>query len=63
MALQFRRVVTGHDATGRAIVKFDEIGKNLVSSRPVSFRHGLGQQRCFRVALSPTLMVLPVPSG
>ena len=34
MALQFRRVVTGHDAAGRAIVKIDEIAKNLVSSRP-----------------------------
>ena len=33
MALQFRRVVTGHDATGRAVVKIDEIAKNLVSSR------------------------------
>ena len=34
MAQQFRRVVTGHDPTGRAIVKIDEIAKNLVSSRP-----------------------------
>jgi mannose-6-phosphate isomerase-like protein (cupin superfamily) len=34
MALQFRRVVTGHDANGRAIVKIDEIAKNQVSSRP-----------------------------
>lgn len=34
MALQIRRVVTGHDATGRAVVKIDEIEKNLVSSRP-----------------------------
>ena len=34
MALQFRRVVTGHDASGRAIVKIDEIAKNLASSRP-----------------------------
>jgi quercetin dioxygenase-like cupin family protein len=34
MAQQFRRVVTGHDASGRAIVKIDEIAKNLVSSRP-----------------------------
>jgi hypothetical protein len=33
MALQFRRVVTGHVANGRAIVKIDEIAKNLVSSR------------------------------
>src|SRR5262249_57653199 len=34
MTLQFRRVVTGHDATGRAVVKIDEIVKNLVSARP-----------------------------
>ena len=34
MALQFRRVVTGHDETGRAVVKIDEITQNLVSSRP-----------------------------
>ena len=34
MALQFRRVVTGHDANGRAIVKIDEVAKNLTSSRP-----------------------------
>ena len=34
MTLQFRRVVTGHDATGRAVVKIDEIAKNLVSTRP-----------------------------
>jgi mannose-6-phosphate isomerase-like protein (cupin superfamily) len=34
MAQQFRRVVTGRDATGRAVVKIDEIAKNLVLSRP-----------------------------
>ena len=34
MALRFRRVVTGHDANGRAIVKNDEIARNLTSSRP-----------------------------
>ena len=34
MALQFRRVVTGHDTEGRAIVKIDEVAKNLTSSRP-----------------------------
>ncbi len=34
MALQFRRVVTGHDETGRAVVKIDEVTQNLVSSRP-----------------------------
>jgi quercetin dioxygenase-like cupin family protein len=34
MALQIRRVVTGHDAQGRAIVKIDETAKNVISSRP-----------------------------
>jgi quercetin dioxygenase-like cupin family protein len=34
MALQVRRVVTGHDASGRAVVKIDEIPKNLTSGRP-----------------------------
>jgi quercetin dioxygenase-like cupin family protein len=34
MALQIRRVVTGHDSSGRAVVKIDEVARNLVSSRP-----------------------------
>jgi quercetin dioxygenase-like cupin family protein len=34
MAIQFRRVITGHDASGRAVVEIDEVAKNLVSSRP-----------------------------
>lgn len=34
MALQVRRVITGHDASGRAIVKIDEVAKNAVSGRP-----------------------------
>jgi quercetin dioxygenase-like cupin family protein len=34
MALQVRRVITGHDANGRAIVKIDEVSKNVVSTRP-----------------------------
>jgi quercetin dioxygenase-like cupin family protein len=34
MALQVRRVITGHDANGRAIVKIDEVGKHLTSGRP-----------------------------
>ena len=33
MTLQIRRVVTGHDASGRAVVQIDEVPKNLVSSR------------------------------
>ena len=36
MSLQLRRVVTGHDANGRAVVKIDKVANNLVSSRPGS---------------------------
>jgi len=39
MDLQIRRVVTGHDAHGCAVVKIDEICRNLVSTRK-------GQQSC-----------------
>jgi quercetin dioxygenase-like cupin family protein len=34
MAFQVRRVVTGHDANGRAVVKIDEVSKNVISNRP-----------------------------
>ncbi|MGE0259901.1 MAG: cupin domain-containing protein [Alphaproteobacteria bacterium] len=34
MALQVRRVVTGHDPNGRAIVQIDEVSQNLRSARP-----------------------------
>jgi len=34
MALQVRRVVTGHDKDGRAIVQIDETSQNLRSARP-----------------------------
>ncbi len=34
MALHVRRVITGHDANGRAIVKIVEVAKNVVSGRP-----------------------------
>ncbi len=34
MAFQVRRVITGHDATGRAVVKIDEVCKNVASGRP-----------------------------
>ena len=36
MPLQLRRVVTGHDANGHAVVKIDEVSKNLTSARPGS---------------------------
>jgi quercetin dioxygenase-like cupin family protein len=34
MPLQVRRVVTGHDKDGRAIVQIDEASQNLRSARP-----------------------------
>jgi len=34
MTLQLRRVVTGHDASGKAIVSIDEVSRNVVSARP-----------------------------
>ena len=34
MAIKVRRVVTGHDASGRAVVKIDEVSKNVLSNRP-----------------------------
>jgi quercetin dioxygenase-like cupin family protein len=34
MALHVRRVVTGHDDKGRAIVKIDEVSKNVIANRP-----------------------------
>ena len=34
MALQIRRVVTGHDAEGRAVVKIDDVAQNVISNRP-----------------------------
>jgi mannose-6-phosphate isomerase-like protein (cupin superfamily) len=34
MAVKVRRVVTGHDANGRAVVAIDEISKNVMSNRP-----------------------------
>jgi quercetin dioxygenase-like cupin family protein len=34
MSLNIRRVVTGHDADGKAVVTIDEIAKNVISRRP-----------------------------
>jgi quercetin dioxygenase-like cupin family protein len=34
MAVQVRRVVTGHDPNGRAVVKIDEVSDNVISRRP-----------------------------
>ena len=34
MALKVRRVITGHDSSGKAIVKIDEVAKHVFSGRP-----------------------------
>jgi quercetin dioxygenase-like cupin family protein len=34
MSLKIRRVVTGHDKNGRAVVAIDEISKSVISRRP-----------------------------
>jgi quercetin dioxygenase-like cupin family protein len=34
MPLHIRRVVTGHDDSGRAVVTIDEISRNVISRRP-----------------------------
>jgi quercetin dioxygenase-like cupin family protein len=34
MAVKVRRIVTGHDENGRAVVKIDELCENIVSNRP-----------------------------
>jgi quercetin dioxygenase-like cupin family protein len=34
MPLQIRRVVTGHDERGRAVVAIDEVSRNVISRRP-----------------------------
>ncbi len=34
MTLQVRRVITGHDANGKAVVEIDEIATNVKNNRP-----------------------------
>ena len=34
MALRVRRVITGHDPSGRAVVKIDEVATHVFSGRP-----------------------------
>jgi mannose-6-phosphate isomerase-like protein (cupin superfamily) len=34
MPLHIRRVVTGHDDSGRAVVTIDEVSRNVISRRP-----------------------------
>ena len=38
MALKVRRVITGHDANGKAIAKIDEVVSNAEEGRPAPCR-------------------------
>jgi quercetin dioxygenase-like cupin family protein len=41
MAFQVRRVITGHDANGKAIAKIDEVVKNVREGRPGAMAHAI----------------------
>jgi len=49
MALQVRRVITGHDDNGKAIVQIDEIVSNVRQGRPGAFAHAIWATEGFPV--------------
>ena len=49
MALKVRRVITGHDANGKAIVKIDEIVSNVKEGRPGAKAHAIWTTEGFPV--------------
>jgi quercetin dioxygenase-like cupin family protein len=49
MAFQVRRVITGHDSNGKAIVKIDEIVKNVREGRPGAMAHAIWTTEGFPV--------------
>ena len=49
MAHQVRRVITGHDANGKAIVKIDEIVTNIMTGRPGAQAHAIWTTEKFPV--------------
>jgi quercetin dioxygenase-like cupin family protein len=67
MAYQVRRVVTGHDGNGKAIVKIDEIVTNVREGRPGAQAHAIWTTEKFPVnndgqddaALRPVGTTLP----
>ncbi len=67
MAFQVRRVITGHDNNGKAIVKIDEIVSNIRTGRPGANAHAIWTTEGFPIdndaqndaALRPVQTVLP----
>ena len=49
MALNVRRVITGHDDTGKAIVKIDEVVSNVREGRPGALAHAIWTTEGFPV--------------
>ncbi len=49
MAHQVRRVVTGHDENGKAIVKIDETVSNIMTGRPGAHAHAIWTTEKFPV--------------
>jgi quercetin dioxygenase-like cupin family protein len=49
MAFQVRRVITGHDSNGKAIVKIDEIVSNVREGRPGAMAHAIWTTEGFPV--------------
>ncbi|MEX2036080.1 MAG: hypothetical protein WEA28_12895, partial [Xanthobacteraceae bacterium] len=41
MPLKVRRVITGHDANGKATVKIDEVATNVREGRPGALAHAI----------------------
>jgi quercetin dioxygenase-like cupin family protein len=49
MAFNVRRVVTGHDANGKAVVKIDEVVSNVREGRPGAMAHAVWTTEGFPV--------------
>ena len=49
MALKVRRIITGHDASGKAIAKIDEVVSNVREGRPGAHAHAIWTTEGFPV--------------
>src|SRR5215468_9062583 len=50
MSLTVRRVITGHDNNGHAIVEIDEVAKNVHQGRPGAFAANIWTTEAFPVS-------------
>jgi hypothetical protein len=55
MAFHVRRVITGHDASGKALVKIDEVAKHAFTGRPGATGINVNSRRAWpRATTGPT---------